>query len=153
MQDISLSCKTNGVINSTALRFAVTADDSSTSEQMPRFQQSDSSLPSLHSVIQLLSRASSTQSQPWYNQSCKHHPPVYAQTLLNFYGCYKYHPSRRWFIHLNYIRVRLNILQLVLRNFLRPYISSILLLQPYKRRIKSHLPFAGIIRSSPYSTR
>jgi len=26
-------------------------------------------------------------------------------------------------------------------------------LQPFKRRVKSHLPFAGIIRSSPYNPR
>jgi hypothetical protein len=26
-------------------------------------------------------------------------------------------------------------------------------IQPFKRRVKSHLPFAGIIRSSPYSPR
>ena len=25
--------------------------------------------------------------------------------------------------------------------------------EPFKRRVKSHLPFAGIIRSSPYSPR
>jgi len=129
----SLSYKTNGVINSTALGFAVTADDSSTSEQMSRFQQSDSTLPSLHSTIQLLSQASSTQSQPWYNQSCKHHPPNYAQTLLNFYGCYSYHPSRRWFIYVNYIRLRLNIMQSfyvtfsILPLLLSSYIQTILL--------------------------
>jgi hypothetical protein len=26
-------------------------------------------------------------------------------------------------------------------------------LQPFKRRVKSHMPFAGIIRSSPYNPR
>jgi len=52
-----------------------------------------------------------------YNQSCKHHPPIYVQTLLNFYACYRYHPSRRLFIHLNYIKLRVNILHLFLVNF------------------------------------
>ena len=30
-------------------------------------------------------------------------------------------------------------------------LDSLLLLKPFKRQVKSHLPFAGIIRSSPYT--
>ena len=35
----------------------------------------------------------------------------------------------------------------------RNFKSDIMCILTFKRRIKSRLPFAGIIRSSPYSTR
>ena len=34
-----------------------------------------------------------------------------------------------------------------------PLASFAIEVKPFKRRIKSHLPFAGIIKSSPYSLR
>jgi hypothetical protein len=75
------------------------------------------------------------RSQSLYRQSYRAHIIIVYYIKIKIRGC------------ILLLKIRLQTHQIILMNL--TYVSKL----TFKRRIKSHLPFEGIIRSSPYYTR